>query len=133
MICLLDIDGVMVPLKGWKVIENLDDDFPPFTDEAVEALQMLKPTEIILTTSHRFRFSIDKWKQIFERRGIVVEKISRVSDLDKFDAIIEWFVNNSCDNFLIIDDDARLNALSERFRKKLILTRSSIGLTTLDI
>ena len=28
MIIFLDIDGVMVPAKGWKVPDQLDDGFP---------------------------------------------------------------------------------------------------------
>ena len=56
----LDIDGVMVPAKGWLKQEILEDGFPPFSKKAVQALQMLltPQAEVILTTSHRFNFTV---------------------------------------------------------------------------
>lgn len=39
MIIFLDIDGVMVPAKGWKVPDQLEDGFPVFSSKATKALQ----------------------------------------------------------------------------------------------
>ena len=70
---LLDIDGVMVPAKSWKAPELLKDGFPAFTDAAVRSLnKILERTRatIVLTTSHRDRFSELEWSGIFLNRGI---------------------------------------------------------------
>lgn len=51
----LDIDGVMVPAKGWKAPELMTDGFPNFSAKAVAALHTLLAPDavIILTTSHK--------------------------------------------------------------------------------
>jgi hypothetical protein len=41
MLIFLDIDGVMVPAKGWKSPELPDDWFPAFSDTASRVLQNL--------------------------------------------------------------------------------------------
>ena len=38
MLLFLDIDGVMVPAKGWKSAELLEDGFPVFSTKATEIL-----------------------------------------------------------------------------------------------
>ncbi|MBX9734763.1 MAG: hypothetical protein K2X37_11935 [Chitinophagaceae bacterium] len=53
MLIFLDIDGVMVPVKGWKSPEFLNDGFPAFSSQATSALQRLiaEDVTIMLTTS----------------------------------------------------------------------------------
>ncbi|MDI3318583.1 HAD domain-containing protein [Pinibacter soli] len=41
MLIFLDIDGVMVPAKGWKAPEMLSDGFPAFSNKATNALRNL--------------------------------------------------------------------------------------------
>ncbi len=66
MLFFLDIDGVMVPAKGWKSPEFLNDGFPAFSSNATLALQSLisKEDTIMLTTSHKSKFNIEEWKSI---------------------------------------------------------------------
>jgi len=73
----LDIDGVMVPAKGWKQPELLSDGFPAFSSKAIHVLRNLvsEDTLVMLITSHRGSFSVDEWKAIFKLRGIDVEHI----------------------------------------------------------
>ena len=77
----LDIDGVMVHAAGWRVPENLKDGFPDFSIGSRVALNFLikynENVTVELTTSHRFRFTIDAWKKIFETRNIHIETSSR--------------------------------------------------------
>ena len=137
MLIFLDIDGVMVPASGWKVPENLDDGFPVFTKEATEALRKIisDSTNVILSTSHRDRFTIDEWKKIFERRGIKIANLSRLGSNVNFekkrkDELLEWFnAHPVTDKFVIIDDDKNLNALPEYLKRNLVLTSPHIGLT----
>ena len=63
MIYFLDIDGVVVPAKAWKNPEFLNDGFLNFSSKAINILQRLISEEdtIMLTTSHKSKFSIDKF------------------------------------------------------------------------
>lgn len=72
MLILLDIDGVMVPARAWQQPELLSDGFPAFSLQAVSVLkELIEPsTRILLTSSHRSRWNVEEWKDIFLRRGI---------------------------------------------------------------
>ena len=136
MLFFLDIDGVMVPAKGWKSPEFLNDGFPAFSTKATLILQnlILEDDTIMLTTSHKSKFSIEEWINIFKNRGIRVRKIKslpeNVNNLSRKDEIINWFnVNNVDENFVIIDDDKSLNELPISLKNNLIQTSPYIGLT----
>ena len=136
MLFFLDIDGVMVPAKGWKSPEFLNDGFPAFSTKATLILQnlILEDDTIMLTTSHKSKFSIEEWINIFKNRGISVRKIKslpeNVNNLSRKDEIINWFnVNNVDENFVIIDDDKSLNELPISLKNNLIQTSPYIGLT----
>src|SRR5579859_3203225 len=83
MLIFLDIDGVMVPAVSWKVPENLEDGFPMFTEKATTALRDLisnhTDVKVVLSTSHRDRFTIDQWRMIFKKRGIDIKSIDRLA------------------------------------------------------
>lgn len=132
----LDIDGVMVPAKGWKSPELLPDGFPVFSHKAVIALNNLitEDTTVFLTTSHKSSYSIVEWKEIFESRGIKINRIERlptnVNNLNRKDELLAWFnVNAIVDDFIIIDDDKSLNGLPDFLKKSLVQTSPYIGLT----
>ena len=129
----LDIDGVMVPMKNWKKSNILDDKFTEFSSKSVDSLNKIltENTIIILTTSHRFNFSINEWLDIFKKRGLKISKmeISNYNGKNRKDEILKWFEENSCDNYIIIDDDKSLNDLPKEMKENLILTSPLIGLT----
>ena len=138
MLILLDIDGVMVPAKSWKRPEFLNDGFFAFSSEATNALQKIiseTSADILLTTSHKSKYTIEEWKNIFNLRGINVKNIyslpENISFLNRKDEIMKW-VNTSSDlpEFIIIDDDKSLNSLPSIIKNKLVQTSASIGLTT---
>ncbi|MDX2173910.1 MAG: HAD domain-containing protein [Bacteroidota bacterium] len=136
MLIFLDIDGVMVPAKSWEKPELLNDGFPAFNLRAVSALQSIisDGVTVMLTTSHKSSYSIDEWKNIFERRGIKVNKLksldSNVNNLTRKEEILNWFNVNTCDeDFIIIDDDKSLNDLPKFLKDNLVLTNSMVGLT----
>ncbi len=136
MLFFLDIDGVMVPAKGWKSPEFLNDGFPAFSNKAVRALQNLisKEVTVILTTSHKAKFSNEEWKNIFRNRSINIEKIKSLpenfNNLSRKDEIVNWFnVNNVKEEFVIIDDDKSLNDLPDFLKKNFVQTSPQIGLT----
>jgi HAD domain in Swiss Army Knife RNA repair proteins len=136
MLFFLDIDGVMVPAKGWKSPEFLNDGFPAFSINATSTLQSLisEDVTIVLTTSHKSKFSIDEWKSIFKNRGINIEKIKSLpenfNNPSRKDEIVNWFnVNNVNEGFVIIDDDKSLNELPNFLKENLVQTSPYIGLT----
>ena len=136
MLIFLDIDGVMVPAKGWKSPEILNDGFPAFSSKSTRTLQSLISVEVtvMLTTSHKSKFSVEEWKNIFSNRGINLEKIKSLpensNNLNRKDEIVNWFnVNNIDEHFVIIDDDKSLNELPDFLKENLIQTSPYIGLT----
>lgn len=135
MFILLDIDGVMVKAASWKQPEMLNDGFPAFSNVAISSLQkILSDTgaSIVLTTSHKSLYSLDEWKSIFSKRGIVAEidKLNEnVNGYNRKDEIVNWLnVHPDLDDFVIIDDDKSLNDLSDYYKNQLILTSPMIGL-----
>lgn len=137
MLVFLDIDGVMAPAKSWQRADILEDGFVNFTSKAVRVLQEIldqnADTTIVLTTSHKSRFSLNQWKVIFERRGLRVHEIKTLGDNTDFQSrkmeILNWFDSNDIhEDFIIIDDDKSLNDLPSFHKDRLILTSSLVGL-----
>jgi hypothetical protein len=137
MLIYLDIDGVMVPANSWRRPEMLEDGFPEFSSKAVLSLNRIisnSNANIVLTTSHKHKYTIKEWKTIFKRRNINVDKISRLpknsNHLDRKEELLKWFDNKHLlGKFLIIDDDKSLNGLPDFLKNKLIQTSGSVGLT----
>ena len=133
----LDIDGVMVHANPMKKLDFEDDGFYKFNIEAVNAINVLnnENNEVILSTSHRFRYTKKEWKNIFKRRGINFKKISliEISLENYFSRKIEiesWIIEKNIlpEDFLIIDDDKSLNGLRDEYKSRLVLTNSYTGL-----
>lgn len=136
MLIFLDIDGVLVPAKSWENPRILEDGFPDFSKMAIGVLQPIitSQTKVMLTTSHKSRFTLPEWKKIFLRRGLKVNNIGKLEDnllsLNRKEEITNWFLKNKVnDDFIIIDDDKSLNELPENLKEHLILTSPMIGLS----
>jgi hypothetical protein len=138
MLILLDIDGVMVPANSWKKPEFHDDGFPMFSPKSVNALQKIiseTGASLLLTTSHKSKYNVAQWRNIFKSRGIKAKHIHRLSSsslhLSRKDEILNWYMAKHVPNeeFVIIDDDKLLNGLPENIKHNLVLTSSSVGLT----
>jgi len=118
---LLDIDGVMVVATGWKAPELLSDGFPVFSKRAVSGLnKILSKTNasLVLTTSHKSRFSVDVWRNIFAMRGVINAKISKLENAGEFksrkEEVLNWLLTHPSEKkFVIIDDDKSLNDLPQ--------------------
>ena len=136
MLVFLDIDGVMVPTKSWQQPPILEDGFYAFSEKAVTALNTLltEHTTIILTSSHRNRFSVDEWKSIFLSRGITCSELliapTTASFYNRSEELLNWFQLHQVDSsFLIIDDDSSLQDLPNYLKRNLISPAAMIGLT----
>lgn len=134
---LLDIDGVMVPAKSWSPPPQLEDGFSIFSSKAVQALNEIlsqSGADILLTTSHKHRFSVGQWKKIFEKRGIIIHGLSRLPEnknyLSRLAEIQNWLATRGqAESFVIIDDDKSLNDLPRSIKERLIQTQPMIGLS----
>jgi hypothetical protein len=138
MLILLDIDGVMVPANSWKKPEFHEDGFPMFNSRSVSALQKIiseTGASLLLTTSHKSKYNLAQWRNIFKSRGINAKHIHRLSSnsllSSRKDEILNWYTAKHIPNeeFVIIDDDKLLNGLPSDIKNNLVLTSSSVGLT----
>lgn len=137
MLLYLDIDGVMVPANSWRKLEILEDGFPQFSLKAISSLNRIisnSSADIVLTTSHKSKYSLKEWENIFKLRNININKITRLPEnvnyLNRKDELLSWFdTKERTDNFIIIDDDKSLNGLPGFLKDKLIQTSASVGLT----
>ena len=137
MLLLLDIDGVMVPAKAWQQPALLSDGFPAFSSQAVSVLQeLINPsTRILLTSSHRSRWNVEQWKDIFLRRDIRINELELMDIYPTFssrkDEIIHWLTQHTPpDDFIIIDDDSSLHDLPAHLKAHFVHTTPLVGLTT---
>ncbi|MCI0922550.1 HAD domain-containing protein [Sphingobacterium rhinopitheci] len=146
MIFFLDIDGVMVHANPHKQVEIEEDGFYKFNSLAVSIINAAiskKKDEIVLSTSHRFKYDVLKWKEIFKSRGIAVNKISIIENNNEFNVkrltrrceIEQWieYKQLDTDDFVIIDDDKSLNDLPQYIKDRLVLTSSYRGLAEFDL
>ncbi|MFN4000485.1 HAD domain-containing protein [Algoriphagus sp.] len=136
MLIFLDIDGVMVPAASWKTPELMEDGFPMFSEKAVQGLKsiLFPGSKIILSTSHRDRFTIQEWKEIFAKRGLHVKNLDRLPSSKthgkRKDEIQQWFSAHVKPKvFVIIDDDKTLFDLPRDLKDHLVITSSLVGLT----
>ncbi len=133
---LLDLDGVMVPVKNWKPAQLDEDKFFMFSPNAIETLRLFitRETHIVLTTSHKSRFRTKEWISILNRRGLPVRKVSKLNRLkvpakSRKEEILDYLTQTSIDDgILILDDDRSLNDLQPEFKQFLVQTNTMIGL-----
>ncbi len=135
---LLDIDGVLVPTPPWRTVEQHEDGFVKFNEEASKNLaDLLSKTdaEVVLTTTHRITYSVDRWIDLFQKRGIPVTKLTKLNSRntiqemkDRGSEILEWVTNFGVNSkYVILDDDLSINKLPDQIRKKWVKTHSLLG------
>ena len=137
MLIYLDIDGVMVPANSWRRLDFLEDGFLNFSKISTVALLRIlssEPSQIVLTTSHKHKYSPQQWVEIFKNRGITVSCIKslpeNINHLSRRQELLQWLEASDRDEeFLIIDDDKSLNDLPEKYKSRLVQTSASVGLT----
>lgn len=141
MIFFLDIDGVMVHANPHQKVELEEDGFYKFNPQAIQVLNAViykTKDKIILSTSHRFKYSISEWKIIFKTRGLEIRNLSILDDNEylsnhrhtRREEILGWIQSNNLDykEVVIIDDDKSLNDLPTHLKDRLVLTNSYTGL-----
>ncbi len=138
MLILLDIDGVMLPANSWSKPEIMEDGFPMFNSQSIRALNKIiieTNASLLLTTSHKNKYTATQWLNIFKARSINTDKIDQLSsnslEVSRKDEILGWYrtIHLPYEQFVIIDDDKMLNDLPVDIKNNLVLTSASIGLT----
>ncbi|UZJ64723.1 HAD domain-containing protein [Sphingobacterium sp. KU25419] len=145
MIFFLDIDGVMVHANPHQKVELEKDGFYKFNPQAIQILNAViykTKDKVILSTSHRFKYSISEWKIIFKTRGLAIRNLSILDDKEYFsnhrhsrkEEILGFIKSNHLDRkeVVIIDDDKSLNDLPTYLKDRLVLTNSYTGLNDLN-
>ncbi|GAA3975935.1 HAD domain-containing protein [Mucilaginibacter dorajii] len=138
MIILLDIDGVLVTQPSWKKVDMDADGFMAFNKQSVGNLaDIISVTNaaVVLTTTHRITFGLDKWDEIFKLRGINIPAITKLNETisladmpDRATEIKEWVDKHSDENYVIIDDDPSINNLSDTIKDRWVATKPFTGI-----
>lgn len=140
----LDIDGVLVHANPHKPVDLEADGFYKFNAIAVNILKCIlyqTKDEVILSTSHRFKYDINEWKQIFSSRGIKMNHISIIQNnyssttrVSRKNEIEHWITENhiKSTDVVIIDDDKSLNDLPKYLKDRLVLTNPYTGLNDIN-
>lgn len=138
MTILLDIDGVLETTPAWRRTESLSDGFMKFNEHALKNFSILYErtnAAIVLTTTHRIKYDLAQWKEIFKMRGLNFETISKLNDkteisqlLDRGTEIKEWVESKGKnENYVIIDDDLSIHGLPDNIKERWVSTKPLIG------
>lgn len=125
----------MVHANPYRTVDMEDDGFYRFKSEAVSAINTIQNAEIILSTSHRRRYSVTEWTRLFTRRGVHFIEISIIDSdysihLSRKDEIEIWIETHHLDynDLIIIDDDKSLYNLKSPLKERVVLTEPYVGL-----
>ncbi len=135
----LDIDGVMVHGNPNKKVEIAEDGFYVFLDQAIAVFNSIPVEEIILSTSHKNRFTLIQWEEILRNRGLRFDKLSKIESesLTRSRRVeIEWWLAEKkydINEVIILDDDKTLNGLVSNLKDRVVLTSSYRGLCEDDL
>ncbi len=139
MTLLLDIDGVMVTTPSWRPVAQAADGFMEFDKRALHYLSLLllaTGANLVLTSTHRVRYSEDAWITLLRNRGLQLTQLSKVNannpllpGKSRVEEIIEWVESPAYDPiYVIIDDDNSLHDLPEHIRAHWVKTSFLTGL-----
>jgi hypothetical protein len=129
----LDIDGVMTSNELIQQ-RNKSTMLYPFAREAVEALNDVLRThalKIVLTSSWRTVFDVEKQCQIFKENGVIQVPFGATVDLGFENRSLEierWLQNKKVAGFVILDD-----LPIDKFRENFLKIDPAEGLTRLHI
>lgn len=149
-IVFLDIDGVLNSATYFWSKEYLDEtaqltdaelmmlEHPSNLDPV--ALQMINHivkesgAEVVLSSSHRMKRSIEEWTTLMQKRGAtfkITDRTPKFSDATKGTEILSFIksMRNRPDSIVILDDHNEM----ENLKKYLVLTDAKFGITMGDV
>lgn len=139
MILLLDFDGVLITTPSWQPAIIAADGFIEFNPQCVAQIKRIislgAVDTIVLTTTHRIRYSAEVWHKLFAGRGIAIERLEKVNSCYSLttmplrrDEIAAWAEDKDPADYIILDDDNGLQALPTHIKQRWVKTDSLIGL-----
>lgn len=134
----LDIDGVMVHGNPQRSVEIAEDGFYVFMTRAIDIFNQIKTDEIILSTSHRNRFSVDEWIVLLKNRGLQFSTLTKMEYFGSYISRREEIEKHiqihhlHPEEILILDDDKSINSMSSALKERAVVTQSFLGLTAAD-
>ena len=142
MTLLLDIDGVMVTTPSWRPVSQAADGFMEFDKKALHYLSLLlsaTQAAIVLTTTHRVRYSEEDWITLLRNRGLLLTHCTKVNAENpllpskrRIDDVIQWAASPAYDPaYVIIDDDSSLQGLPANMHARWVKTSFMTGLDEL--
>lgn len=137
IVLILDLDGVLITSPPWRADEIEDDGYSKFNESCVENLNSLisfASFEIWLSSSRRKTKVLNEFNQIFENRGInqsIEGFVPLCQDCSCRKEEIEVFIKSQkLERYIIIDDDKSLHELSQKMKRKLVVTNLMRGFTS---
>lgn len=138
-VILLDLDGVLITTPTWRAVETLADGFCRFNKQATANLAtILAETNaaLVLTTSHRIRYSLAEWQGFLQTRGLFAAAITKINDRStllpvgsRAAEVADWVTQYGADsNYVVLDDDLSLHALPPPIKRRCVLTKPLLGL-----
>jgi hypothetical protein len=137
MVILLDLDGVLITTPAWRAVELAPDGFCLFNARATANLAaILAETRatLVLTTSHRIRYSVAQWTTLFNARGLFPAAITKVNDQAtlppagaRAGEIAAWVSQHAAANYVVLDD-LSLHGLPPALKSRCVFTKPLLGL-----
>jgi len=138
MVILLDLDGVLITTPAWRAVETAPDGFCQFNARATANLAgLLTETKaaLVLTTSHRLRYSVAHWTTLLNGRGLFPSAITKVNDRAtlppagaRAGEIEAWVSQHGPANYVVLDDDLSLHGLPPALKSRCVITKPLLGL-----
>lgn len=109
--------------------------FDPIAEYELKQILLATHAGIVLTSTHRISFSVDRWIQIFDQRGFHITslvKINNKTDLfemrNRAEEINEWINLQAPNlNYVIIDDDSSIHGLAPSIKNRWVQTSPHLG------
>jgi hypothetical protein len=138
MVMLLDLDGVLITTPAWRAVATAPDGFCQFNARATANLAAnLAETKaaLVLTTSHRLRYSVAQWNALLNARGLFPAAVSKVNDRAtlppagaRAGEIAAWVSQQAAANYVVLDDDLSLHGLPAAIKSRCVFTKRLPGL-----
>ena len=130
---ITDIDGVLVNTPPWDPVPLAADGFYEFSSHCAKNFGIIVtaawPARIVLSSSHKTKYTLEQWKELSTRRGIAYVDFTLVdANKTRSKEVKSWLSSNPGDNYVIIDDDKELGNLSSAAKKHWFQTAPLTGL-----
>ena len=126
---LLDIDGVLAPIRGWERYGDLD----PACIRVLNEIVARGQADVIISSTWRYGRTVAELQEMLEAQGFtgrVLDKTpSGTLGADRGEEISAWLAEHAVGGYVIIDDHVDMGEL----RSHLVQTQPAHGLQPADV